>query len=151
MHDTTVLYDGATACLEYILRAGLRWGIVTNKGHRYARPVLEHLRLRPEVLVCGDMVLQAKPAPDGLLAAARALGCAPADCVVVGDDGKDILAAAAAGMPSIAALYGLSSQLGDPDLKGAWAAIETLHALPAALQRIGFVGAGDAGSVVARS
>ena len=40
-----------------------------------------------------------KPAPDGYLAAARGLGCAPADCLVIGDRADaDGAAAAAAGM-----------------------------------------------------
>jgi putative hydrolase of the HAD superfamily len=43
-----------------------------------------------------------KPAPDGYLSAARALGVAPARCLVVGDNpDHDIRAAAAAGIPAV--------------------------------------------------
>lgn len=134
MYESTVLYDGVGACLERLARDGRSWGIVTNKGERYARPLVKHLRLQPQVLVCGDMVPQSKPAPNSLLAAAAALRLAPAECVYVGDDGKDVIAAAAAGMTSVAALYGYSVRLNDPDLKGADAEIWTLRALPGILK-----------------
>jgi len=134
MYESTTLFDGVGACLEQLARSGTRWGIVTNKGQCYTRPLVKHLGLHPEVLVCGDMVPQSKPAPDSLLAAAVALGCAPAECVYVGDDGKDILAAAAAGMTSVAALYGYSVRLNDPDLRSADAEIWSLRALPSVLR-----------------
>ncbi|ABM59089.1 HAD family hydrolase [Verminephrobacter eiseniae] len=134
MYESTVLFDGVGACLEQLARGGRRWGIVTNKRERYTRPLVKHLGFQPEVLVCGDMVPQSKPAPDSLLAAAAALGHAPAECVYVGDDGKDVIAAAAAGMTSVAALYGYSVRLNHPGLKGADAEIGTLRALPSVLK-----------------
>jgi phosphoglycolate phosphatase len=136
MHESTVLFDGVANCLEQLTQAGRRWGIVTNKGQRYTRPLVEQLGLRPEVLVCGDMVPQPKPSPDGLLQAAAALGLRASACVYVGDDGKDIAAAVAAGMPSIAALYGYSSRLGDLGLRGAHAGIESVSALSATLNAL---------------
>ncbi|KAB7614074.1 HAD hydrolase-like protein [Verminephrobacter sp. Larva24] len=63
MYESTVLFDGVGACLEQLARGGRRWGIVTNKGERYTRPLVKQLGLQPEVLVCGDMVPQSKPAP----------------------------------------------------------------------------------------
>jgi D-glycero-D-manno-heptose 1,7-bisphosphate phosphatase len=42
-----------------------------------------------------------KPAPGLVEAAARALGVAPGDCVVIGDSGADVRAASAAGARSV--------------------------------------------------
>lgn len=47
-----------------------------------------------------------KPKPDGLLQVCQELGLKPAECVYVGDSPSDGVAAAAAGMPSIAVLWG---------------------------------------------
>lgn len=134
MYESTVLFDGVGACLKQLASDKRRWGIVTNKGERYTRPLIKYLGLRPEVLVCGDTVPQSKPAPDSLLAAATALGHPPAECVYVGDDGKDVSAAAAAGMISVAALYGYSARINDPGLECADAKIETLFELPCVLK-----------------
>ncbi len=49
-------------------------------------------------LICGDMVSHSKPHPEIFLAAAQALGIAPASCMVVEDSYNGIRGAAAAGM-----------------------------------------------------
>jgi HAD superfamily hydrolase (TIGR01509 family) len=49
-----------------------------------------------------DMVDQPKPAPDLFLLAARTLGVAPADCLVIEDSRPGILGGLAAGMPTAA-------------------------------------------------
>jgi len=49
-------------------------------------------------LFCADQVAQPKPAPDVYLAAARALGVAPAQCLVVEDSAAGVTAASDAGM-----------------------------------------------------
>ncbi|KVG89748.1 HAD family hydrolase [Burkholderia ubonensis] len=61
-----------------------------------ARTGLE--RFFGERLFCADAVARPKPAPDVYLAAAHALGVAPAQCLVVEDSATGITAAAAAGM-----------------------------------------------------
>ncbi len=50
-----------------------------------------------DVLVCGGEVSRPKPAPDGYLAAAAALGVAPARCVVIEDTASGVQAGRAAG------------------------------------------------------
>ena len=57
-------------------------------------------------MVCGDTCARAKPHPDPLLHAATLLGLQPSQCVYVGDDERDIVAANAAGMRGIVAMYG---------------------------------------------
>jgi len=53
-------------------------------------------------VVCGDDVANGKPAPDVFLLAAKKLGFAPADCIVIEDAHVGIAAAHAAGMKVLA-------------------------------------------------
>jgi len=101
-------FDGIEAMLAAMEADGTRWGIVTNKPEYLAREIVPQLgwRERCAVLVGGDTLAERKPHPLPLLHAADALGVAVRDCVYVGDDERDIQAARAAGMPSIAALWG---------------------------------------------
>jgi beta-phosphoglucomutase len=55
-----------------------------------------------EVVASGDDVAHLKPAPDIFLHVARLLGLAPSACLVLEDAEKGVLAAARAGMQSIA-------------------------------------------------
>ena len=111
--------------IEPLLRAleahGLPWGIVTNKAARFAQPVVAGLQLheRAAVLICGDTTPHAKPHPAPLLEAARRVGVAPARCVYVGDDLRDVQAGRAAGMPTVAAAWGY---LGAGETIEAWGA-----------------------------
>ncbi|MGW0186574.1 HAD family hydrolase [Streptomyces sp. NPDC003362] len=63
--------------------------------------------------VSADEVPHGKPAPDVFLEAARRLGAAPADCVVVEDAAPGATAAQAAGMRCIAVPY-VADQADDP-------------------------------------
>ena len=100
------------AGVEDLLRAieadGGRWGIVTNKPEYLARQLLPLLgwERRCAILVGGDTLPQRKPHPLPLTHAAQALYVDVADCVYVGDDERDIIAARAAGMRSVVALWG---------------------------------------------
>lgn len=63
-----------------------RWAIVTSASLGLARRRLEVTGLIiPDVLVTADDVTEGKPAPDGYLSAARALGVRPANCLVFED------------------------------------------------------------------
>jgi 2-phosphoglycolate phosphatase len=112
----TRLFAGVNELLAALEQRGVAWGVVTNKPERFTRPVLEALALaaRAACVVGGDTVERAKPHPDPLLHAARVLGLAPARCLYVGDDVRDVEAARAAGMPVIAAAWGYLGETGDP-------------------------------------
>lgn len=56
------------------------------------------LDARFEIVVCGDMVANGKPAPDLFLEAARQIAMPPERCVVLEDSEPGIIAAQAAGM-----------------------------------------------------
>ena len=109
-------FEGIEALLSAIEDAGSRWGIVTNKPEALARALMPLLgwERRCAVLVGGDTLPVRKPDPAPLLHAARAQGLGPSDCAYVGDDERDIVAARAAGMPSIAALWGYRLDSDDP-------------------------------------
>jgi phosphoglycolate phosphatase len=115
------VFDDMHAVLQALERRGTAWGIVTNKHSRFATPLVSGLGLdqRCAVLVCGDSAARAKPHPDPLLLAADQLGLAPATCIYVGDDLRDIQAGRAAGMATIAAAWGY---LGDGAPIGHWGA-----------------------------
>ena len=104
----TRLFDGIATLLESIESDGLRWGIVTNKHARFTEPLVAALQLntRANAVVSGDTVAHAKPSPDPLLHAARLCECDPRYCVYLGDDERDIIAAKAAGMVSVAVRWG---------------------------------------------
>ena len=104
----TCLFEGVTELLAQIKDAGMTWGIVTNKATYLATPIVQALGLAQDcaVLVCGDTTAYSKPHPLPLLHAAQQAGFGVERCLYVGDDLRDIQAAQAAGMPSIAAAYG---------------------------------------------
>jgi phosphoglycolate phosphatase len=102
--------------LAAIERAGIPWGVVTNKPGWLTDPLLQALGLtsRARVIVSGDTVAERKPHPLPLLHAAQQLGVPPADCLYVGDAARDIEAARAAGMHAIVALFGYIDPLEAP-------------------------------------
>jgi 2-phosphoglycolate phosphatase len=114
-------FDGIELLLARIERAGLRWGIVTNKPEKLARDVVQELGWtdRCAVLIGGDTLSLKKPDPAQLLHACELLGLNPDKCVYVGDDERDIQAARAAGMPSVVALWGYREAHEDPVTWGA--------------------------------
>jgi phosphoglycolate phosphatase len=114
---TTRLFDGVAAVLDALDARGLRWGVVTNKAERYTAPVIEALGLarRAAVVVSGDTTAHAKPHPAPLLHAAEALAIAPAACVYVGDDLRDVVAGNSAGMATLVAEYGYLGESGSSE------------------------------------
>jgi len=109
-------FDGVEPMLAQLDAAGCVWGIVTNKPEYLAQQLLPLLgwQQRCAVLIGGDTLTARKPDPLPLLVAAQRIGVAAADCVYVGDDARDILAARAAGMPSVVALWGYRLPDDDP-------------------------------------
>lgn len=117
----TRAFEGIESVLAAIEARGWAWGIVTNKPEGLARGVVAGLGWseRSRVLVGGDTLPVRKPAPEPLWLAASALGLPPEACLYVGDDQRDIDAAKAAGMPSVAALWGYREPHEDPLAWGA--------------------------------
>jgi phosphoglycolate phosphatase len=127
----TCLFAGFDPVLAAIERAGLRWGVVTNKPGWLAEPLLAEVGLaaRCACLVAGDTLAERKPHPLPLLHAAGLLGLSPGECVYVGDAERDVQAARNAGMIPLVAGFGY---LGDDDDPAAWQA-EAVFSRPAEL------------------
>jgi len=114
-------FDGMEDALEALSSAGLKLGIVTNKIESLARPLIEQagwLHLFP-ALVGGDSTPRPKPDPGPVIEACRLLQVAPADCVMVGDDERDVRAGRSAGAGTAVALWGYISPSEQP---GRWGA-----------------------------
>ncbi|WP_251044651.1 MULTISPECIES: phosphoglycolate phosphatase [unclassified Lysobacter] len=109
-------FDGVEAMLAALEAAGSPWGIVTNKPEYLARKLMPLLgwQTRCAVLIGGDTLSARKPDPLPLTTAAHRIGVEPAHCIYVGDDERDIIAARAAGMPSVVALWGYRLDHDDP-------------------------------------
>ena len=116
MCNKTKLFDGMDQVLDALDRAGIPWGIVSNKLERYVRTIAGYLSIasRSKSLIGGDTTGFAKPHPQPLYLGAKQLGMTPESCVYIGDDRRDIEAAKAAGMRSVAAAYGYCGVTEDP-------------------------------------
>ncbi len=114
-------FEGIESLLADIEARAWPWGIVTNKPEGLAVGVVAGLgwSTRSKTLVGGDTLPVRKPAPEPLWLAASQLGVPPEACLYVGDDARDVEAAKAAGMPSVAALWGYREAHEDPRTWGA--------------------------------
>lgn len=124
-------FPGIPELLDWLDAEGLPWGVVTNKLSRFSIPLLEATGLagRCASLVCPDQVKHGKPHPEPLLKACTEIGVDPARSVFVGDHLRDIQAGRAAGMRTVAALYGYLPEGDDPQQWNANYSIENAAAL----------------------
>jgi len=127
MTQRTFAFDGVADLLQALVRNGLRWGVVTNKSSRFTDPLTRAMPLfaSAATVVSGDTTPHPKPHPEPLFEAARRLAVAPARCIYVGDDERDIVAGLAAGMGTVAATYGYLGQQADISQWRAHAAINS--------------------------
>ena len=102
------VFPGAREGLTALVQRGFRLVCLTNKPGDFARPLLAAKGLAPsfEHVFGGDAFARKKPDPLPLLEACRALGCTPAETLMVGDSSNDAAAARAAGCPVVLVRYG---------------------------------------------
>ena len=101
------LFNGVHELLSGLESLGVVWGIITNKAARFTDPLIPQIGLNHAAcVISGDTTPFAKPHPEPLFEAARRIQIQATDCWYVGDDLRDIQAAKAAGMSSIAAAWG---------------------------------------------
>ncbi|QKZ06202.1 N-acetylmuramic acid 6-phosphate phosphatase MupP [Pseudomonas eucalypticola] len=115
------LYEGMAELLDDIEKAGLRWGVVTNKPVRFAEPIMQQLGLaeRSALLICPDHVTHSKPDPEPLTLACTMLDLDPASVLFVGDDLRDIESGRDAGTRTAAVRYGYIHPHDNPSHWGA--------------------------------
>ncbi|MEA2236783.1 MAG: hypothetical protein QOC81_1507 [Thermoanaerobaculia bacterium] len=92
---------GAIALLDRLEARGIPKALATSSPREIATRCLGELASRFAAFAFGDEVEQSKPAPDLFLLAAKRLGFAPADCLVLEDSEAGVRAARAAGMDVI--------------------------------------------------
>ena len=107
----TRLFPGMAELITELEWRNIKWGIVTNKPHRYTVPLMQALAYaeRAACMISGDTCAYAKPHPEPLLKACEITGTSPVQCLYLGDDLRDMQAANAAAMPGIIARYGYIS------------------------------------------
>jgi HAD superfamily hydrolase (TIGR01509 family) len=91
---------GARELVDALRARGTPVGLASNSSRAFVDKALRAAGMLGafDVTVAGDEVAHAKPAPDGYLAAAAALGADPAECVALEDSRTGVAAAKAAGM-----------------------------------------------------
>ena len=99
---------GAMNLLQALHTAGWHQALGSSAPMENIRLILELLDLRTllDAVVSGEDTPQGKPAPDIFLAAARAIGLAPVNCVVIEDAVAGVQAARAGGMRCVAVTNG---------------------------------------------
>ena len=76
MTERTYAFEGVAQLIAQISRAGLKWGVVTNKSERFTLPLTRAMPLfnTAQTIISGDTTPYAKPHPAPLLEAAATVG-----------------------------------------------------------------------------
>lgn len=104
--SSVAAYDGVLETLQALREHGLPVVVFTGASSRAARTLLTSAGIRYDVLIGGDHIAHPKPAPDGVLEAAKRLAVDAADLVYIGDAPTDLQAARSAGARGAAATWG---------------------------------------------
>ncbi|ULU24772.1 phosphoglycolate phosphatase [Dyella terrae] len=115
MAEHTRPFDGVDELLSSLEAQGIAWGIVTNKPGFLTDELLVRIGWAPRAaaVVSGDTLPVKKPDPAPVLLACERAGLDPSRCLFVGDDRRDVMAGAGAGMYTVAVRWGYLDG-GDP-------------------------------------
>lgn len=122
VEEGSFLFPDVVETLRALHAKGMQLALVTNKPTPFVAPLLEALDIAKyfSVIVGGDDVQNKKPHPEPILLVAGKLSLTPEQLLFVGDSRNDILAAKAAGSPSVGLTYGYnygeSITLSEPDV-----------------------------------
>mgnify|MGYP005946763333 FL=1 len=102
-------FNGVEAMLKALHERGCRCGIVTSRTHYQYGYGFSPLGLDGyfDAVICMEDAPRTKPAPDPLLECLRRMGGTAAEAVYIGDSACDMECAAAAGVKSCLALWGI--------------------------------------------
>lgn len=101
------LYEGIKETLEFLEQASIPYCIVTASPSTYCLRVCFHWGINSTYTVCYHDTVKRKPHPDPILMAIRKMKAISADQVIsFGDRDIDIMASNAAGVVSVACLWG---------------------------------------------
>ena len=103
------VFDGVEAMLKALHERGCRCGIVTSRTHYQYDYGFSPLGLDGyfDAVICMEDAPCSKPAPDPLLECLRRMGGTADEAVYIGDSACDMECAAAAGVKSCLALWGI--------------------------------------------
>jgi len=137
-HDRlTRAYPGALDVVRALHAAGHPMAIVTSKSDEMMHRSLDHTGLAPymRVTIGADACTSHKPDPYPVRLALEQLGHGAGEAVFVGDSPHDMNAGNAAGVTTIAALWGpFTREQLRPTNPAVW--LDDITALPAAVERI---------------
>lgn len=130
----TCPFNGVEALIKHMQQLQIPWGIVTNKPGWLTEQLLPNFEIFSScaVVVSGDTLPQRKPHPAPLLYAANKINTVASECWYVGDAERDIQAANAANMFSIAADYGYVGDLGS----STWGADQSIASVEELIQHL---------------
>jgi pyrophosphatase PpaX len=130
-------FPAARDTLELLKARGHPTALVTSKSNELARRSLARLGMSGlmDVVVGFDSCERHKPDPEPVRLALRALARPPADAVFIGDSPHDIAAGNAAGVTTIAALWGPFSRSAIDDARPAHV-LADIRALPDLIEEI---------------
>jgi phosphoglycolate phosphatase len=103
-------FDGISDVINFLNMNNIPYGIVTNKPHEYAEPLINNFDLfnNCKILVCPDHVKISKPNPEGIILACNKLSVLPEKTIYLGDHNNDLKAGESAGTKVIGCGYGYS-------------------------------------------
>lgn len=136
MRDRSRPFPGILEALTAATQMGFSWGIVTNKAMRLAKPLVEKFFAAAPTcscLVAGDSAPKMKPNPDTILMALKIAGFSANEALYFGDEERDMVAANAAGVGSVAVLWGYGKTVAESPTKATIAKIEEIPELAAKL------------------
>lgn len=118
--DRIQTFPGVFALLDSLRTSGVYLGVSTGKEAARTHHILRRLELESyfQRVVCSDEVSQAKPHPESALIHLQRAGVTASQALFVGDAVADIECATRAGVPSVAALWGMGVEA---DLRAAQA------------------------------
>ena len=127
------IMPGVPGILDQLARQEIRRAVVSSSSHHWVDGWLGRLAFGHhfETVVCRGDAAEIKPAPDLYLEAAKRLGLAPAECLVIEDSLNGVKAAKAAGMQVWVVPNRVTTGL---DFTGADRILPTMEAVAAALQ-----------------
>lgn len=113
----TVLFDGINDLICELDKAGIKWGIITNKPHTFTHRLVPKLgfAVPPAVVVSGDTCTEAKPSTKPMYYACQQIGVSPEHCIYVGDAERDMQAGKNAGMRTVLVDWGYIAESDDTE------------------------------------
>lgn len=102
----TNLYEGVGAVLDIIRKNNINVAIVSTSPRPYVEKIVNYFKIPTKWIVCYHDAKSIKPHPAQMLMALQLMGVSAKDTISFGDRAIDIVASNAAGIESVACLWG---------------------------------------------